>query len=60
MHILSGLSSAIRFLECIIFLMRDVLILLQLSSLVMLSLGVIKYRRINLCWGEDISTHGKR
>jgi len=36
MHILSELSSAIKFSECIISLIRGVLILLQWNSLVLL------------------------
>jgi uncharacterized RDD family membrane protein YckC len=58
MHILIGKSSVIKFLECIICLIGDVLGLLPLNSLVMLSLGGIKYKKISLCWDVIISTHG--
>jgi hypothetical protein len=58
MHILIGKRSVIKFSECIISLIRDVLALLLLNSLVMLSLGEIKYKKISLCWDVIISTHG--
>jgi hypothetical protein len=58
MHILFGKSSAIKFSECIISLIRDVLALLPLNAMVMLSLGGIKYKKISLSWDVIISTHG--
>jgi hypothetical protein len=58
MHILIGKSSVIKFSECIISLIRDVLALLLLNSMVMLSLGGIKYMKISLCWDVIISAHG--
>jgi hypothetical protein len=58
MHILIGKISVIKFSECIISLIGDVLALLLLNSIVMLSLGGIKYKKISLCWDVIISTHG--
>jgi hypothetical protein len=58
MHILIGKSSVIKFSECIISLIGDVLVLLLLNSMVMLSLGGIKYKKISLSWDVIISTHG--
>jgi hypothetical protein len=58
MHILIGKSSVIKFLECIISLIGDVLAFIPLNSMVMLSLGGIKYKKISLCWDVIISTHG--
>jgi hypothetical protein len=58
MHILIGKSSVIKFSECIISLIEDVLALLPLNSMVMLSLGGIKYKKISFCWDVIISTHG--
>jgi hypothetical protein len=50
MYILIGKSSVIKFLECTTSLIGDVLALLPLNSLVMISLGRIKYKKISLCW----------
>jgi hypothetical protein len=50
MHIFIGKSSVIKFSECIISLIGDVLALLPLNSMVMLLLGGIKYKKISLCW----------
>jgi hypothetical protein len=58
MHILIGKRSVIKFSEYVISLIGDVLALLLLNSLVMLSLGEIKYKKISLCWDVIISTHG--
>jgi hypothetical protein len=58
MHNLIGKSSVIKFSECIISLIGDVLALLPLNSMVMLLLGGIKYKKISLCWDMIISTHG--
>jgi hypothetical protein len=57
-HILIGESSVDKVSQCIISLIRDVLALLLLNSMVMLSLGGIKYKEISLCWDVIISTHG--
>jgi hypothetical protein len=58
MHNLIGKSSVIKFSECIISLIGDVLALLPWNSMVMLLLGGIKYKKISLCWDMIISTHG--
>jgi hypothetical protein len=58
MHILIGKSSVIKFSECIISLIGDVLALLPLNSMVMPSLDGIKYKKISLSWDVIISTHG--
>jgi hypothetical protein len=58
MHILIGKGSVIKFSECRISLIGDVLAMLLLNSMVMLSIGGIKYKKISLCWDVIISTHG--
>ena len=57
-HILSGRSNVIKFIECIISLTKGVSTLLVLSFRVILSHGGIKYKKISLCWDVIISIHG--